>query len=1322
MIIHDDSLHIYQRTVGLDANDSLSVIAGLIEPGQTVLDVGMGSGSLGQCLSQRFAIVADGVTINLAEADVARAWYRQVLVADLDQADLSQLFKGKHYDIIVFADVLEHLKTPHLLLAQCRALLKPGGRLITSVPNASYCGLIAELIQGDFKYRPEGLLDSTHLRFFTRKSLTRFFDDNGWTTQSTQMTQRNLLASEFKVAFDSLPPAVARHLLAAPDALTYQFISVLLPQATLAPQQAAVAAALSSALQPTSLTEPAQALYSAQLYLSKKGEYSEASKIVAAGRIGEVRQTLAFDIPASLEPYTHIRLDPADRPGFFRLHHFLVRLPNGEVFWQWQSVDDKLSTLSEAPLNQILFSSPGIPSSGVYMLLHGDDPWIVLPFNEKQLAKIAQQGARLEVSAGWPMSADYLQASEAINAMAQAKNASSEMAALNVQKSLLQTRAFELIQAEMELHLTELNSTVNSRTDENLVLQCENRAVQSKLDFILAEQVLLNQDHENIQTQYKELAKERYQLVEELRLAQKTQADVQLKLNQSADYVRAIEHTKLFRAARTLSRITIRLGRFMGQAPRPQVAPQSIPKAKFNHPYPGIVDIIVPVYKGLDDTQRCLESVLAAQCQTNWRLIIINDCSPEPALCEWLRTFAQRDTRILLLENTENLGFVGTVNRGMALSQINDVLLLNSDTEVANDWLDRLHRAAYSTSHVGSVTPFSNNATICSYPRFCKANNLPAGYDTTTLDALFAKHLSGQTVEIPTSVGFCMFIQRQCLDEVGLFDVANFGKGYGEENDFCVRAQKAGWTHLHALDTFVKHAGGVSFGESKSTLEQNAMQTLRRLHPSYEADVHAYLARDPASQARLCIDIARITSSGHSVILNVVHNHGGGTLKHVLELTQELAEHSVFLRLSPAPGGVCLQLEGEHEAFSLHFDLPVDQSRLIQVLQQFQVGHIHYHHLIGHVPFISELPAQLGVTHDFTAHDFYSYCPQITLTDHTGQYCGEKGVDQCRQCLQRNPAPGGESIESWRARHARLLGRARYVIAPSRDTAQRIQRFVPNAQTVVVPHASLSVALADAPVPAPHPERRQRPLRIVVLGALSKIKGADVLEDLALLATRHDAPVEFHLLGYAYKCLSTQPKARLTVHGAYEDKDLPQLLAWIKPDLIWFPAIWPETYSYTLSAALGSGLPIVAPDLGAFPERLQNRPWTWLCDWTQSTAQWLAFFNQIQADNFRTGTTPHAVPKPNQATAHHEPLNGIALHYRGNYLQSNSLTLTLSPNNFQILEIMGHLAPYLLQPAVTFRLLSLKLLVQLRGMKVLSPLRDLVPIRIQGRIKSWLSR
>ncbi|TWO72388.1 glycosyltransferase family 2 protein [Caenimonas sedimenti] len=267
-------------------------------------------------------------------------------------------------------------------------------------------------------------------------------------------------------------------------------------------------------------------------------------------------------------------------------------------------------------------------------------------------------------------------------------------------------------------------------------------------------------------------------------------------------------------------------------------------------PLADTVDVVVPVYLDLGETQRCVESVLAAANRCAWRLVIVNDASPEPALAGWLRELAGSDARVVLLENLENLGYGGAVNRGIGASEANDVILLNSDTEVANDWIDRLRAAAYSDARVFSVTPFSNNATICSYPRMCEDNALPAGWNVADLDRAFAEANRNAVLDIPTAVGFCMYVRRDGLRDVGLFDMELFGKGYGEENDLCLRAADAGWRNLHALDVFVRHTGGVSFGASKKPREAEAMVLLRQLYPGYEPDVHDYIQRDPPAQAR----------------------------------------------------------------------------------------------------------------------------------------------------------------------------------------------------------------------------------------------------------------------------------------------------------------------------------------------------------------------------------------------------------------------------------------------------------------------------------------
>lgn len=1418
-----EDLHVYLRTIRQDERTSLSVLASLVREGATVLDLGCGSGALGQYLRENRSATSDGLTWSEAEAEHARPHYRRVVVANLETCDLPSLFAGQTYDYIVCADVLEHLTQPEKVLEACRSLLSPDGRLLTSVPNAGYAGLVAELLQGEFRYRPEGLLDRTHLRFFTRRSLARFMGEHRWSLDSLDTIRRELPESEFKVAFDQLPPSVARHLLAVPDALTYQFIGVARPSADIVQ--------VDQAGEPD--PEPASALFTAQLYLGEHGEYSEENKLSIAGAMGRGRQILRFPLPHS-DRLTHLRFDPADRPGFMHLYGVRLKDTEGRTLWAWSAEESQQALLDEAAHNHIVWQAPLIAAApATLLLLTGEDPWVQLPIPSQVVTEACSSpGATLEVEFGWPMSADYMalagtvrplqsellqvqakareeqdrlrneaanlearaaaelerirneMASAQASAVAEQERLRNEMAnaaaaeherlrnelvnaqaaaaaeqerlrwdVLNTEQAHLRAREEEraaaaaarqaleesshqmLAAAEAALRLADESRLAAEKAAQQALESAQARhrmeleqaeaAARLEKERLLNTQATLVNAKDGLTRQRSELLKE---AAAQRRHAEQLEQNLQRARRDFAQleqHLRSIETSTVFRVTRPVVHAKMRVDRLLGRNQRlasPALPPPAAesqgprPMQPTSHP----VDVIVPVYRGLADTQLCIDSVLASPVRVPYRLVVINDCSPEPEVTQWLRARAAQDSRITLLENPENLGFVGTVNRGMELSDSNDVLLLNSDTEVANDWLDRIRAAAYGDQRIASVTPFSTNATICSYPEFCKDNALPPGYDTARIDALCARTNPGAVVDVPTGVGFCMYIRRDSLHELGLFDTENFGKGYGEENDFCQRAFHAGWRNLHLLDTFVLHTGGVSFGDSKSPREQAAMATLARLHPNYARDVHAFVQADPARPYRLALDAARIAESGLPVILNVLHDRAGGTVRHVRELAAHLADQAVCLTLAPGPGRtVLLRFARAEEGFELSFQWDSQHGELLNVLRRLGVGHVHFHHLLGHDPAIRDLPYQLGVSYDFTAHDYFSYCAHITLTGTGNSYAGELGPGQCVCCPPDMTAPSHGTVAQWRAANIRLLMGARHVLTPSCDTARRISPLVPGVHVLPIPHTDV-VDAASLPLPAPRQLPPRAALKIVVIGAISIIKGAEVLEAVALEAARRDVPIEFHLIGYAYRHLQTQPRSRLTIHGGYAEEDLPRLIDWLQPDLAWFPAQWPETYSYTLSAALQAGLPVAVGNLGAFAERVAGRPWSWVCQWDLQPKAWVDAFVAIRENHFVTGEAPSLVQ------TQPEPIPPVEVpdwHYRSHYLRELPLP---SPHEagFSHSLAPAQLQDYVPQASAADHAKSsvLDAIVYLRSLPVLRGVARRIPAHWQRRVKDWLTR
>jgi 2-polyprenyl-3-methyl-5-hydroxy-6-metoxy-1,4-benzoquinol methylase len=385
-----DETHVYRRDIHVEKRSSLSLLVGMIEPDSTVLDVGIGSGSLGAYLRDKKACQVDGITYNAEEAAVAGAAYREVKVADLDAVRVSDLFGSQRYRYIVCADVLEHLRDPALVLTSVRDMLEPGGKVLISVPNVAYLGLLGELLGGEFRYRHEGLLDQTHVRFFTRRSLLRFFADMGWRVKRVECVELDLADSEFAPALDAMPPAVRSQLLSNPDGLTYQFVAEVVPRSD--EEQADGSEAEASLAQPL-------AHYALQMYYAGHDGFVEDRKIEARARIGTDRQEVVFPLPR--EAFAGLRLDPADRPGAMHLYDLELRDVAGSALWKW---DGSVESLQHA-CQQAVVSPAWLSASGGALLFVGSDPHINLPIPESLLAQAS--GGELSVTLSWPMSADF---------------------------------------------------------------------------------------------------------------------------------------------------------------------------------------------------------------------------------------------------------------------------------------------------------------------------------------------------------------------------------------------------------------------------------------------------------------------------------------------------------------------------------------------------------------------------------------------------------------------------------------------------------------------------------------------------------------------------------------------------------------------------------------------------------------------------------------------------------------------------------------------------------------------------------------------------
>jgi GT2 family glycosyltransferase len=279
------------------------------------------------------------------------------------------------------------------------------------------------------------------------------------------------------------------------------------------------------------------------------------------------------------------------------------------------------------------------------------------------------------------------------------------------------------------------------------------------------------------------------------------------------------------------------------------------------------VAIIIPVYNAPDCLKKCLLSVLKNTPREH-QILIVDDCNTDNQVMEILATLPTE--RCTILRNERNLGFVKSVNRGITRIKDKHIIIMNQDVEVPPNWIERIMLPIVDDSRVASVTPFSNGSTFTSFPEFCRSNMPYLGLHVEELDFYFERY-GGDPVDVPSGVGFCMAMNRKAIDEVGVFDEEVFGRGFCEENDWCMRAWKKGYRNVAISNLFVCHRFGASFKDEKDRLSRINLRKVQKRHPEYLPWCAEFVRKDPFSSLRGCIKAiidSNVSAKNHVLYLD----------------------------------------------------------------------------------------------------------------------------------------------------------------------------------------------------------------------------------------------------------------------------------------------------------------------------------------------------------------------------------------------------------------------------------------------------------------------
>ena len=264
------------------------------------------------------------------------------------------------------------------------------------------------------------------------------------------------------------------------------------------------------------------------------------------------------------------------------------------------------------------------------------------------------------------------------------------------------------------------------------------------------------------------------------------------------------------------------------------------------------------------------------------------------------------------------------------------------------------------------------------------------------------------------------------------------------------------------------------------------------------------------------------------------------------------------------------------------------QSRSKRLLEMLEPVHAHVHHVMGVPIELIDLLAEQGISFDWTIHDYYTICPRVNLINGEHSYCGEPDEAGCNQCLARHGDDQGRpvraSIESWRDGFARRLGRARRVFVASADSRDRLERYFPDLCVLLRPHPESLPnlkSLAAALVPG-------EPVRVAVVGTITAVKGAEKLLACARDARARGLPLEFHVIGSTDRDAVFARLGNVRVSGRYQGQEVYERIAAARCQLAFLPSVCPETFMFTLSIVMASGLYTVCFDLGAQASRLTS--------------------------------------------------------------------------------------------------------------------------------------
>jgi len=617
------------------------------------------------------------------------------------------------------------------------------------------------------------------------------------------------------------------------------------------------------------------------------------------------------------------------------------------------------------------------------------------------------------------------------------------------------------------------------------------------------------------------------------------------------------------------------------------------------------IDIILPVYNGIDFLKILLPQIIN-NSDLSFRLIIINDCSPDFKIKPFLETYSNYPN-ITLIHNDTNIGFTASVNKGICLSE-NHIVLLNSDTEVPPKWLSRLIYPIIKDDKIATVTPFSNCATILSFPKIGD-NPIFENLSVEGIDNIVKNALNPNIIEIPCGVGFCMAINKKTIKEIGLLDEIRFAKGYGEEVDFCRRAIKKGYKNVLTTNLFVYHKHGGSFDPAlKSKLLISHQKTIDLLYPKFVPDVLNFIKHSILNEIRVLLLLISCSKVAKESIIYFDHELGGGANQYTDRFVEENKNSNLVIVLSfihpiynPSTYFVARYHYKDYNGV-IHFKSMDEMGSLFNYIipNKIIIGSlITFGDTEKIMNLIKKIKTKHGCNVTYLIHDYHSICQSFNLMYLNQTFCNIPPNEKCINCLNNSnlsPVLFNNKLKNisdyrllWFTLFTTIVDEIICFTSSAKNLLLKAYLELDSEKIKIIPHRVDDYKLEKFKLINTISYEKATKKDKLVIGILGHIhsnaKGLKVVYELNKLIKKNKYNVELFLIGKIPNDIKCK---KIKNSGFYEIGSLHNIIKEKKINAFFIPSVWPETFSYTTAEAILSELPVFCFNLGGQADQTRN--------------------------------------------------------------------------------------------------------------------------------------